>query len=147
MATGHGDLASEAQFIVLRGVHEGMVKELSGDEVRVGRMPDNEFVLNSAKVSRYHAKLLRTPDGWAIEDLGSRNGVLHNGYRISAGAAVPLRNRDTVELSDVTMLYLAGSLNQARQRAISTIVVDMKKAEAEGDAAVSQFLKGLRDPV
>ena len=45
----------------------------------VGRSRDCDVVLGDSNVSRRHAQLLPRPDGWAVKDLGSTNGVLVNG--------------------------------------------------------------------
>ena len=55
-----------------------------GREVRIGRAPDNDLVLPGEKVSRHHARLRWTDDGWVIEDLGSANGTTVDGNRIKA---------------------------------------------------------------
>ena len=42
-----------------------------------------DVVLAGRHVSRAHAALVRRPDGWWVEDLGSRNGVLCEGERVA----------------------------------------------------------------
>ena len=50
--------------------------------LRIGRAPDNDLVLDDLIVSRYHAELRSTPDGrYEIADLGSHNGTYLNGRR------------------------------------------------------------------
>ncbi|MEM6282480.1 MAG: FHA domain-containing protein, partial [Chloroflexota bacterium] len=49
-------------------------------------------------VSRIHARLSRTGKGITIEDLGSTNGTLLNGYRLQAFTRVPLQDGDALEL-------------------------------------------------
>ncbi len=55
---------------------------LVGEEVRIGRGPDNEIRLADPSVSRHHAVIERAPRGWTIRDLDSTNGTRHNGSRI-----------------------------------------------------------------
>lgn len=53
------------------------------DEVLfIGRLPENDIVINNVKVSRRHAKLERYGDKWHIEDLGSLNGTFVNSVKI-----------------------------------------------------------------
>ena len=53
-----------------------------GAELRVGRMKDNELVINNLAVSRFHAVLRRVGDGFEIEDLGSENGTFVEGSAV-----------------------------------------------------------------
>jgi ABC-type multidrug transport system ATPase subunit/ABC-type multidrug transport system permease subunit len=45
-----------------------------GSDLKIGRAPDNDVVLDEPNVSRYHA-VLRAGPPLSIEDLGSRNGT------------------------------------------------------------------------
>jgi pSer/pThr/pTyr-binding forkhead associated (FHA) protein len=54
-----------------------------GRRTRIGRGSDNELVLDTKHISRYHAVLLAGPVHTSIEDLNSTNGVFVNGKRIS----------------------------------------------------------------
>lgn len=62
---------------------------LVGEEVRIGRGPENDIRLSDPSVSRNHAVIERDPLGWAIRDLGSTNGTRHNGTRIHRVALSP----------------------------------------------------------
>ena len=59
-------------------------------DVRVGRDPDNDVVLDDLLVSRHHAVLTRSPAGWALTDLGSANGTFVNGRRVTRATIGPL---------------------------------------------------------
>ena len=48
----------------------------------VGRSRDCEVVLEDSGVSRHHAELRPSAEGWTVADLGSTNGVLLNGQDI-----------------------------------------------------------------
>ncbi|GAC1440607.1 MAG: DUF3662 and FHA domain-containing protein [Solirubrobacteraceae bacterium] len=64
----------------------------------IGRSRDCDIVIGSADVSRRHASIELTPDGWAITDLGSTNGVRING-RALRGAQL-LNAGDAIELGN-----------------------------------------------
>src|SRR5205823_155894 len=51
-------------------------------KIRIGRASDNEVVIRSEVVSRYHAELRRGEGGWLLVGLGS-NGTFLNGTRIT----------------------------------------------------------------
>lgn len=81
----------------------GRSEPLGGDgPLGLGREPDNSFVLTDAGVSRHHARIVRSGDGWAIEDLGSSNGTRVNGRRVSRAL---LRDGDRVRLCGVELEF------------------------------------------
>ena len=55
-------------------------------ELSIGREYDCDFVLDEPTVSRHHAILRRTPEGWVVRDVGSTNGTRLNGWRIDEAA-------------------------------------------------------------
>nr|WP_320133529.1 ATP-binding protein [uncultured Holophaga sp.] len=70
-------------------------------ECRIGRRPDLELVLDDSAVSRLHARLLWTPEGLVLEDLGSRHGCRVNGLRV--GGSVPVKPGDLIEVGPVPL--------------------------------------------
>jgi len=73
-----------------------------GRRTRIGRGPDNEVVLDTKHVSRYHAVLLAGPAHTSIEDLNSTNGVFVNGKRVSRQA---LKDGDRVTIGRSQFRY------------------------------------------
>ncbi len=51
-------------------------------ECVVGRGTDADFVLEDTNTSRRHCRVLLDGGGYAVEDLGSRNGTFVNGIRV-----------------------------------------------------------------
>ena len=62
----------------------------------LGRSRECDIVISGDEVSRRHARIEPTEDGWQIVDLDSTNGVRLNGHTLRAPA--PLKQGDTVEL-------------------------------------------------
>lgn len=58
--------------------------------LRVGRMPENDVVLDNLGVSRFHARLVREGDCVFVEDAGSENGCLVDGERVEGRRPVAL---------------------------------------------------------
>jgi DNA-binding SARP family transcriptional activator len=81
-----GTLVSPAPIAELRG-RDGQRFRLDAS-TRIGRLPDNDIVLDDENVSRYHAVVVDTGGGFVISDLRSTNGVLVHGRRIRGSAAL-----------------------------------------------------------
>ena len=74
------------------------------DSVVIGRGADSDVVIKDLKASRRHCQLTRQNGGFLLEDLGSRNGTLVHGERITA--PILLKAGQTFQIGD-TMFYLA----------------------------------------
>ncbi|RMG45291.1 MAG: FHA domain-containing protein [Acidobacteria bacterium] len=77
--------------------------ELRGERIRVGRSRSNEICLLDAYVSRAHAELARTAEGWTIRDVGSRGGTYLNGVRVTA--PTPVHEGDIVQLGNSALAF------------------------------------------
>jgi hypothetical protein len=77
--------------------------ELSGTVAVLGRDPSCDLVLNDPKCSRRHAVLEAGPDGIAVRDAGSANGIYVNGKKVERAQLVV---GDTVRLGEVTIRVL-----------------------------------------
>lgn len=55
---------------------------------RIGRLPDNDIVLDDANVSRHHAVVIDTGTSFVISDLRSANGVDIRGERIRSSVTL-----------------------------------------------------------
>jgi pSer/pThr/pTyr-binding forkhead associated (FHA) protein len=85
--------------------------------ITIGRRPDNDIVLSwDSEVSRRHAYLLHTGDGWALVDDESRNGSYLNGERINRQR--PLRDGDVFRFGDTVVLFRAPVPDEHRARSV-----------------------------
>jgi hypothetical protein len=68
------------------------------EEIKIGRTQNNDFVINEAEVSKNHAiiKYDKKNNRFLIKDLGSTNGTLINGKRISLSE---LKNGDIINFN------------------------------------------------
>ena len=80
--------------------------ELTADETIVGRIQFCDIVLRNHTVSRRHARIVRTDDGFFIEDLSSLNGTYLNGRRWKA--ARRSRTRTEIHIYEVVTVFHAG---------------------------------------
>jgi SARP family transcriptional regulator, regulator of embCAB operon len=84
-----GTLTSTGQPAVARlRALSGQVYPLIGAATRVGRLADNDVVLDDADVSRHHAVVSDTGSSFVITDLRSANGVYVGGRRIRGSVAL-----------------------------------------------------------
>ena len=91
-----------AQLTVTAGDESGKVFPLSESEHHIGRLYDNDVLLTDLGVSGHHARVYRGPDGYAIEDLKSRNGTWLNGARVFHSQ---LAHGDTLRLGATDMKF------------------------------------------
>jgi hypothetical protein len=66
-------------------------------QIVIGRDATCELVIVDRQVSRYHARIERTPEGVVLEDLGSKNGTFCNGDRIED--PVLLKDGDLIQVA------------------------------------------------
>ena len=69
--------------LVLLGEDGRELERVSRDRFVIGRGKHCDLVVNSGKVSREHAAIVREGEAWFIEDLGSSNGTWFDGHRIT----------------------------------------------------------------
>ncbi|MBK8251867.1 MAG: FHA domain-containing protein [Polyangiaceae bacterium] len=83
--------------------------EVPPGEFLIGRSPDCQLSLDDPLVSRRHAILVVQSDGVFMEDLGSRNGVVVNGKKISGPTRV--RDGDQIQVGSqmMTLIGVPGS--------------------------------------
>lgn len=88
----------------LNGSKAGESLDLKKNSLKVGRELDNDVVLDTGGVSRYHALLQTTADGlWMISDLESTNGTKVNGDLINA--PYQLKETDVISLGDQNIRF------------------------------------------
>jgi len=88
---------------VTAGELAGTSVPLGRSGVLIGRAPECTLVLDDEFASTRHARVSSRPDGWFVEDLGSRNGTFLNGVKLTGATPVGVGSvlrigRTTVEL-------------------------------------------------
>ena len=86
--------------------HENVIELVAG-EVLIGRRSDADIVLNNQHVSRHHAKLVKTQDGYFLQDLGSTHGTFVNEVRVEQRV---LKHGDRISLGKdrIDLEYVVG---------------------------------------
>jgi hypothetical protein len=74
-----------------------------GDRFTIGRDASCDLAIADMTVSRQHAQLERTADGWLLSDLESTNGTRINGWRVRG--QVPVRVGDVVSFGTLEVIF------------------------------------------
>src|SRR5262245_29990940 len=93
------------RLIVIKGVDEGKQFELAGPTLGIGRGEGNAVHLHDTEVSRRHAELRLTDEGYRLVDVGSANGTHVNTQAVQE---VLLKPGDHVQVGQTILVYSAG---------------------------------------
>jgi pSer/pThr/pTyr-binding forkhead associated (FHA) protein len=94
-----------AALVVRRGPNAGSRFPLSAEVTTAGRAPDSEIFLDDVTVSRRHAEVARTAQGFLVRDVGSLNGTYVNRERIEE---LLLADGDEVQIGKYRLVFHAG---------------------------------------
>lgn len=72
----------KVQLKVIGGSKEGQVVSINAPKFLIGRADDCQLKPRSDLISRYHCVIISENGYVGIRDLGSKNGVYHNGKRV-----------------------------------------------------------------
>jgi adenylate cyclase len=91
---------------VLNIIHDDGTNQtapLEKDTTIIGRERDNDLVLSDKTVSRHHAQITITQEGYLLIDLGSYNGTIVNGNPVQS---LILRNNDRIKIGLTSLIFL-----------------------------------------
>jgi predicted component of type VI protein secretion system len=128
------------RLTIIKGFNKGEVYPLEADEVIIGRGEENGIVLNIAEVSRQHAVLTRSEEGYMIKDLGSTNGTFVDKKKI--GGKYLLKPGDTIMLGDAIYLTF-----QADSDPEETLIAPRPDIISEPDETAVTPKPAAREPV
>ena len=102
------DQTEEVPFLIAHdGELQGKRWPLVNSTFIVGRGQDCDLVLLDRQVSRHHARISRTAEGYILEDLSSKNHTHLNGVRIEK--EVVLQDGDEIQVALAVRLTFIGS--------------------------------------
>jgi hypothetical protein len=96
----------KATLVMKRGPDAGSRFVLDRDVISAGRHPESDVFLDDITVSRRHAEIKRTEEGFEIVDVGSLNGTYVNRERIDR---VALKNGDEIQIGKFKLLFFTAS--------------------------------------
>ncbi len=94
-----------ARLKIIQGPDSGSVFVVSSSPAIMGRGDENDVVISDLKASRKHLELMQSPKGWVIRDLGSANGLVHNGEVVRDGI---LKSGDVIQLGETMFEFVPG---------------------------------------
>jgi pSer/pThr/pTyr-binding forkhead associated (FHA) protein len=99
---------------------------VAGDEVVIGRLSGSQIVLTNPYVSRQHAKLVKTAEGYNLVDMKSTHGTYVNGERIDEQK---LQDGDRIHLGrdQVELIFFSDESKEA-QKATTLEGPDLEKS-------------------
>ncbi|MFW6023591.1 MAG: FHA domain-containing protein [Myxococcota bacterium] len=104
------------------------VVPLVRDEITIGRAEGNTIRLTERNVSRQHAVLRKTDDGFEVADQGSHNGTMVDGHRIEGSA--PIQAGGELRIGDYQI----------------ALHVDSSEVPAEGDSSTTPAEPSIPPP-
>ena len=93
-------------LIVKRGPNAGSKFFIDTEGTVIGRHPDSDIFLDDVTVSRKHAEIRRSDEGFALHDVGSLNGTYVNRERVEEAS---LASGDEIQVGKFKLVFLAGS--------------------------------------
>ena len=103
------------RLVVVSGPNVGSIHRI-GDGVLLGRDPSATVFVDSPDVSRRHARIRATGEGFVLEDLGSRNGTYLNGKPIEQPTALAEGDKISVGTSVFRFAFFDEFDEQYHQR-------------------------------
>lgn len=129
----------QAYLVICHGARWTDVFRLQPEvKITIGRSSENQIVVRDDRVSRRHAEISHSTGGWAVRDLGSRNGTQVAGVR--ADGEQPLQAGDVVEVADCRMMFVTNLADAfgnpaIESSAISATQINLDQVTADLDEA------------
>jgi hypothetical protein len=84
---------------------QGVTIEASNGDVLGRSKGQHAAALSSFSViSGSHCKVIKTANGWSIEDLGSTNGTYYNGSRLTPNTPVSVQSNAKLKLANIEFI-------------------------------------------
>lgn len=103
----------QTELVATLTADDGTMHPLLEETSTIGRTAANAIALGDASVSARHARVIRTAEGFKIEDAGSRNGTFVNSEKLSEARL--LADGDLVRLGKIILTFnLAAEVKRHR---------------------------------
>lgn len=93
------------RLICTSGSKAGSEYELIETTTTVGRSANSHIALDDQFASRHHAEILRQENAYQVHDLQSKNGVMIDGTRLSAGGTAWLEDGTEIQFASTRFRF------------------------------------------
>lgn len=97
--------AESSSKLIISGPDLSLTHEITQPTTIMGRQSTNDIHLPSSMVSRKHAEIRQTNQGYTLTDLGSSNGTVLNGNPLDPNTPTLLKDNDTLEIGPFQISY------------------------------------------
>jgi adenylate cyclase len=116
---------------IVTGDGRESIYHIEKDALNIGRSKDGDIILPDYTVSRQHARLNSTPDGFLLTDLGSHNGTAVNGNRINQHV---LKHNDQIKIGSTILTFVDETAESVQpspkpKTVIEDLLADQKEEE------------------
>ncbi len=94
----------QALLLVKHGPNAGSTYLLEQERTTAGRDPSSDVFLDDVTVSRKHAEIRRSDDGWFVHDVGSLNGTYVNRERVDV---TKLASGDELQIGKFKLVFFS----------------------------------------
>ncbi len=126
-----------AQIVIIRQGRGPRRATLNKPQILIGRAKDNDIVLNTRDVSRYHARLDWVNGRWRVTDLDSSGGTFGNGRRLLANEPEPWLPEQILQIGPyflhwaaVTELQAASPANEEPKTELFQVSQDASQVQS-----------------
>ncbi|MBI3534703.1 MAG: FHA domain-containing protein, partial [Deltaproteobacteria bacterium] len=102
--------SEKARIKIVQGPDHGTVFVITGTKATIGRGEENDICLSDLKASRLHADFFLKKYAWFVKDLGSANGILHNGKNTTISE---LKSHDSITLGETVLEFFTPDAGRA----------------------------------
>jgi pSer/pThr/pTyr-binding forkhead associated (FHA) protein len=125
-----------AHLIIEQGDNVGTKVDIGSDAVVIGRLQSNAVTIKDPKLSRENTKVFRKDKNYCVADLGSRNGTLVNGKKISSARV--LNDGDRIQIGETVIRFRDPSApSRPPQKSAPSRPVKAKTSAPEKGSAMS----------
>lgn len=103
----------------------------------IGRKDDNDLILSDTSVSRQHAEIKKTKEGYFLTDLGSYNGTKVNG-KLTQSVLLKHKDKITIGLTSLILLFEKKDVTSQESSLVLTTDSDYENEHKEVLKSLSQ---------